>query len=300
MRQQNLVNINGTRAWTGARVRFQNTRLSNQMKSHRRLCIFSLEVLVNSAEMSVEIIALPRQRDCIGKTKSITARSVSAFAECSNEERVKHESSARFNDFIQVNLYCVEWNVNCALTTRSDTRSNICLLPRSLDVNYIAVTYRLIMIFKTRLNVIIKLLVSMVIILTRTFMYMIKANTKEKKAVLCWGNAFLRRIDMREIRKLRQKKNRHDTCIKSRWLFFARPLWPQYSDRYMKYDRLARSSTGSVSTSSEKLLEKCTSCENSQALYRDLPSPAGGCLRPNARWTKTTILSMRTIKNGFP
>lgn len=66
---------------TGTRVRFQNTRLSNQMKSHRRLCIFSPEVLVNSAEMSVEIIALPRQRDRAGKTKSITARSVSAFAE---------------------------------------------------------------------------------------------------------------------------------------------------------------------------------------------------------------------------
>lgn len=62
------------------------------MKSHRRLCIFSPEVLVNSAEMSVEIIALPRQRDRAGKTESITARSVSAFAERSNEERVKRAS----------------------------------------------------------------------------------------------------------------------------------------------------------------------------------------------------------------
>lgn len=54
--------------------------------------------------MSVEIIALPRQRDRTGKTKSITARLVSAFAERSNEERVKRESSAHFNNFVRVNL----------------------------------------------------------------------------------------------------------------------------------------------------------------------------------------------------
>lgn len=48
----------------------------------------SPEVLVNCAEMSVEIIALPRQRHRAGETKSITARSVSAFAGRSNKERV--------------------------------------------------------------------------------------------------------------------------------------------------------------------------------------------------------------------
>lgn len=52
----------------------------------------SPEVLVNCAEMSVEIIALPRQRRRAGETKSITARSASAFAERSNKERVKRDA----------------------------------------------------------------------------------------------------------------------------------------------------------------------------------------------------------------
>lgn len=57
------------------------------MKSHRRLCIFSPEVLVNSAEMSVEIIALQRQRDH-GWRNEINNRTFS-FRFRRMEERVK-------------------------------------------------------------------------------------------------------------------------------------------------------------------------------------------------------------------
>lgn len=76
------------------------------------------------------------------------------------------------------------------------------------------------------------------------------------------------------------------------FFFLARPLWPQYRDRmYMKYDRPARSSNGAA--------HQARSCAKSalparipKHFYRDLPSPAGGCLPPNVRWTKTTVLPL--------